>query len=417
MLLFILLWSPFIHTRAYSTNDASRLASIESLVHRQTWRIDESPFAHTLDRIKVGDSFYSSKPPVLSFVGAAVYAALHHGLGWELQALGCAPDLSPTNCRALLEPEAADWSYFILTFLLVTLPGIVMLALAYRLAWRSGFSNWLSVGLILVLGLGTAVFPFSTVFVNHVPAVAALFATLYILLTRQQPSKRWLLLVGFLSTLAVALDLSAGIYFVGIIVYCAFTYRRDLVWVLLGSLFPAGLMILLDFQIVGNPFPPQFYAQGYDYAGSVIATEVAGHRQADDLLQYIFRLFLGDYGLFAFYPIVFWYAFTFIAVFSSARFRLRLLARIVAGATLLYFVYFAFNTYSFGGFCLWRALAAHPSTSPGFLFAGGAIHIQACLANRACGIVGRCFHCQHLSRCLEPVESSISTHSRRVCAT
>ncbi len=349
-LLFVLLWSPFIHTRAYSTNDASRLASIESLVHRQTWRIDDSPFAHTLDRIKVGDSFYSSKPPLLSFMGAGVYAVLHNGLGWRLQTQGCAPDLSPTNCRALLEPAAADWAYFVLTFLLVALPGILMLALAYRLAWRSGFSNWVSVGLVLVLGLGTAVFPYSTVFVNHVPAVAALFAAIYILLTHRQPNKKQLMLVGFLSALAVTFDLSAGVYFIGIIIYSAFSYRRDLMWVLLGSLFPAVMLIILDYRIVGNPLPPQFYAQGYDYDGSVIATQVAGHRQADNLAQYIFRLFLGDYGLFAFYPIVFWYVFTFISALSSARTKITRLAFTVAGASFVYFFYFAFNTYSFGGF-------------------------------------------------------------------
>ncbi len=137
VLLFILLWSPFIHSRTYSTNDASRMASIESLVHRQTWQIDDSPFAHTLDKIQVGDAFYSTKPPIFSFVGAGVYALLYHGLGWELQTQGCAPDLSETSCRALLELKTADWAYFTLTFLLVALPGIVMLALAYRLAWRS----------------------------------------------------------------------------------------------------------------------------------------------------------------------------------------------------------------------------------------------------------------------------------------
>ncbi len=157
LLLFVLLWTPFIHSRTYSTNDASRMASIESLVHRQTWQIDGSPFAHTLDKIKVGDAFYSTKPPLLSFVGAGVYGLLYHGLGWELQTQGCAPDLSATNCRALLEPAEADWAYFTLTFLLVALPGIVMLALAYRLAWRAGLPNWIAVGLTLVLGLGTAV--------------------------------------------------------------------------------------------------------------------------------------------------------------------------------------------------------------------------------------------------------------------
>lgn len=350
VLLFILLWSPFIHSRAYSTNDASRMASIESLVHRQTWQIDNSPFVHTLDKIRVGESFYSTKPPVLSFVGAGVYALLYHGLGWELQTQGCAPDLSQTHCRALLELETADWAYFALTFLLIALPGIVMLALAYRLAWRAGLANWMSVGLTLILGLGTAIFPFSTVFLNHVPAVAALFVACYILFTDPRPGKGRLFLLGFLATLATTLDLSAGVYTIGIVLYAAYAYRRNLVWVLAGAAVPVGLMVILDYQIVGNLLPPQFYTQGYDYEGSVIATAVAGHRQAEDVAQYIFRLFLGDYGLFAFYPIVFWYVFAVWAAFSSVRERVRPLLWVVIGGTAVYILYFALNTWSFGGF-------------------------------------------------------------------
>jgi 4-amino-4-deoxy-L-arabinose transferase-like glycosyltransferase len=88
---FTLGWALFIHSRSYSSNDASRLAAIESLVHRGAWAIDGSSFA-TVDKIKVGGHFYSDKPPLMAWLGAGVYAVLHHGFGLTLQAGGCAPE-------------------------------------------------------------------------------------------------------------------------------------------------------------------------------------------------------------------------------------------------------------------------------------------------------------------------------------
>ncbi len=373
IIFFAAVWGSFIHTRAYSTNDASRMASIESLVHRQTWAIDDSPFAHTLDRIKVGDSFYSTKPPVLSFAGAGIYALLHKGLGLTLQTQGCAPDLNPTHCRALLEPAEADWAYFSLTFLLAALPGILALALVYRLGWRFGLPNWLNLGLVAVLGLGTAVFPFSVVFVNHVPAAAALVAALYLIMTRPQPGKRPLWMIGFFAALAVSLDLSSGVYFIAILVYSAIVYRRDAVWVALGAIIPALLTAVLDYQIIGSLLPPQFHTAGYQYEGSVIEARVAGHRQADNVFQYIFRLFVGDYGLFSFYPIVFLYGTALFAALRSRQKNIRYTAVAVAAATLAYIAYFSFDTYSFGGFAFgvrWLLipiplLALFAQTNPG----------------------------------------------------
>src|SRR5512139_4479 len=80
VIVFTLIWALTIHSRAYSSNDASRLAAIDSLVARGTWVIDDSPFL-TVDKVKLGDHFYSDKPPLLSFAGASLYSILHQTLG------------------------------------------------------------------------------------------------------------------------------------------------------------------------------------------------------------------------------------------------------------------------------------------------------------------------------------------------
>jgi hypothetical protein len=356
ILAFALLYAAFIHSRSYSTNDASRLASIESLVHRGVWQIDDSPFGHTLDRILVDGHFVSDKPPVLSFAGAAGYALLHHGLGLTLNPEPCLPESSPIHCRALLAPGEADWAYFILTFLLVALPGVALLALAYRLARCRGFSNPLALCLVASLGLGTALFPYSTVFVNHVPAAASTGAALYLLLTRPALSPRDLLATGFFLALATTLDLSAGIFLVafGLYLLVAAPSRQAALdrarWLLAGALPPLLLMVVLDFWIMGNPLPPQVYAAGYEYEGSLLHGNLSGFRGPENPLVYAFHLLFGDRGTFAFYPIVIWYLLTAVAALRSPASDWRRLAAALLGATTLYVLYFTISTDNYGGF-------------------------------------------------------------------
>jgi hypothetical protein len=262
VLLFSVIWLLFAHSRAYSTNDASRMAAIESLVHRSTWVIDESPFAHTLDKIKVGDHFYSDKPPMLAFMGGILYYGLHHGLGFTLQYTGCEPGQSASGCLAIRELAHTDWAYVVLTFVLVSLPATIILALAYKLARFYGWTNPTALFFVLTLGLGTALFPYSTVFTNHVPAAMGLFIALYLLLRNPTPSRRVLMWAGFWAMLAVTIDLSAALFFVAFAVYLVWHGRLSVFWYLAGALAPGLLFIFLNFQIVGNPFPPQFYAPG-----------------------------------------------------------------------------------------------------------------------------------------------------------
>jgi len=350
ILFFLVVYAFFIHTRQYSTNDASRMASIESLVHRGTWVIDDSPFAHTLDKIQVNGRFYSDKPPVLSFMGAGVYAALHHGLGMTLQSQGCTPDSSPTHCLALLEQAEADWAYFTLTLLLIALPGALMWGFAYRLARRNQFANWAALALVVAMGLGTAVFPFTAVFINHVPAAAALFAAFYILLTHLQPERRHLAWVGFLAAIAVTFDLSAGVFSAGLLFYGIWSYRRQAIWIIAGGLTPVLLMMVLDFQIMGNILPPQMYAEGYAYGGSALYANISGFSGSDNPLAYAFQLFVGDNGFLAFYPLILWYVVALIITIRSHCQPTHGLAIVTAISTTFYILYFVLSTNNFGGF-------------------------------------------------------------------
>jgi hypothetical protein len=346
---FTITWALFIHTRAYSDNDTSRMATIESLVHRGTWAIDDSPFTRTVDRIKVGEHFYSSKPPVFSYAGAGVYYVLHNAFGLTLQATGCEPDRKPTHCRALLEAGEADWAYFVLTLLLNSSPGTLILALVYRLARRRGFSNWSNLALVLTLGLGTALFPFSTVFLNHIPSAAGLFLAFYILLIHKHPTRRQLAAAGFCATLAATIDLSAGAFLIGLFIYIVLRHRSGAIWFMLGGVGPALLTAILDYQITSTPFPPHMYPEGYNYTGSFFKASIAGNQRAGDVLLYTTRLLLGDHGALAFYPITLWYLYALARATRSTQETIRWLAWTIVGSSLVYLAYFSLFTDNFGG--------------------------------------------------------------------
>lgn len=345
--LWLLLFALFAHANYYSANDSSRLAAIDALVERGTWAITQSAFS-TVDQIKVGAEFYSDKPPMLAFLGAAVYAPLRYGLGWKLEPNMCNGELGPAYCQVLWVWPEINWAYVVLTLVLVTLPATLMLELMYQLArqhrWGAG-GAWVFAS---ALGFGTSIFPYSTVLVNHVPAAAAIFGALYVLLTKP-PTAAWSLFAGGLAMFSATLDLSTGIFFLALGVYVALTDLRGLrgmLWFGLGGLLPLGLSVVLNLQITGLPWPPQMYPAGYDYPGSPFGATVAGNATASDVGLYIFNLLVGERGLFMFYPLVVFYLW---AAWRAAG-QGQLLARVVLLGTLGYFAYFALLTDNFGGY-------------------------------------------------------------------
>src|SRR6187200_3726957 len=70
-----------------SANDRSRWATVWSLVERGTYKIDEIRQHRgwdTIDKVKIGDHFYSSKPPLFSTMVAGGYWVLRNALGWRI---------------------------------------------------------------------------------------------------------------------------------------------------------------------------------------------------------------------------------------------------------------------------------------------------------------------------------------------
>lgn len=64
-------------TTPESAHEYSRLGTVESLVERHTFQLDDSTFIDTLDKIYRDGHYYSHQPPLLALIEAPVYWGLH----------------------------------------------------------------------------------------------------------------------------------------------------------------------------------------------------------------------------------------------------------------------------------------------------------------------------------------------------
>ena len=350
---FLLLYALFTQSHINSWNEISRLASMEALVHHGTWAIDNTALGNlTGDRIFLNGHFYSDKPPLLSWVGAGVYAVLYRGWGLSLSSQECNPITSPCHCIALMCPQSPDWAYYLLTVILIGIPSALMLALFYRSTNLYGLSNPSALLLTGVLGMGTSVLPYSLIFSNHIPAAACLMAALYALVhlkVRDSLSLRWLLMAGLATALAFTLDPGTSPFLIFFSGYVLLRHRLRAWPFLLSGLVPLALTAALDWWMLGDPLLPTMHASGFDYPGSVFAPTVGGTHGPADVLDYGFRVLLGDHGLLAFTPVLFWVVYALGTVLCERGHWLRGEAATVGLASLATVLHLILFTYDFGG--------------------------------------------------------------------
>jgi hypothetical protein len=282
-------------------------------------------------------------------VASGVYAVLHRGFGLSFDTQDCDPRAVTCYCFAFQCPRPFDGAFYWITLIMVGVPSALMLALFYRGAVLQGLSNLPALLLTGVLGLGTLVLPYSLVFANHVPAGCCLIVGLYALLRAHKGSDRWLLLAGFATALAFTLELSTALFLVLLPGVALLRHGRRGWLFLLASLAPLAVMVALDWWVTGDPLPPQMHTAGYNYPGSPFPATVAGNRTAADLLEYSFRLLVGDHGLFAFSPVLFWAVYALVTTVAQVKHPSRLQAAVVGLASLAAMLYVLLFTDNFGG--------------------------------------------------------------------
>ena len=185
-----------------SANDRSRWCTLRALVE-PAMRVPGAPYAidkviadrtwDTIDKVKCGGHYYSSKPTLLPTLQAGVYWPVYHLAGWSL----------------------GRQTYATVRLLLVlfnVVPLVVYFVLLSRLAERFGTTDWSRLFVMATACFGTFLTTFAVTLNNHVPgavcAAIALYATIRIWFDGQR-RWRYFFLVGLFGALTVADELPA----------------------------------------------------------------------------------------------------------------------------------------------------------------------------------------------------------------
>lgn len=202
-ILVLLICLPLLHplrnpaTWAMSDQQMSRWGTVEALVEQQTFDIDQTQFIGTIDKIRVGETWYSNQPPVGGLLLAGPY--------WLLHALG----YSFKNNPALVE--------YLLTLLAVTLPVAAAAGMLYRMGRLFAISRPWRAGLALVVVLGSGLISYATVLNPYAPGAALLLLAMAILvkvgvLNAPLRSGPYIISAGFFAALAAAVDPAAIVF-------------------------------------------------------------------------------------------------------------------------------------------------------------------------------------------------------------
>ncbi len=295
---------------AYSPNDASRWDTVYSLVtHGAYYYVDDPvhwravpreqvtrpidfPPLPTIDMVRIGDKFYSSKPALLPTCIA--------GLVWCIS--------------ALTGKTFADDPYFIVKTTLILMQVIPMVVLLLLLRWH--FRRWLASPFVYHFcmasaALGTYLTSWSVTLNNHVPAACAVMVAVHALLRIWRDGRRegyWFILAGFFSTLAAALDLPAALLAaILFVVLAAIDLRRTLVLALPPALIVVAAALYTNYLAFGTVAPAYFTfgkpGGPYDYEGSYWNQPVGIDQVKENRLVYLMHMLIGHHGVFLLTPI------------------------------------------------------------------------------------------------------------------
>ncbi len=303
-------------TPTFGSNDRSRWATIEALVHDRTYVVGtrekfiatEKPFGdrgiifdpkteriQTLDVVMNPETgeFYSSKPPLLATLLAGEYWLLHTVAGWDIDR-----ERWPVMCVILLTVNVLPFALF-----------LFMLAKVVERYGRTDFGRLLT---FTVAALGTFVITFSNTLNNHTPAVyCVLFAVFPFLMNRSGVGAFFV--AGLCAGFAVSLELPSAALAAALCVPLLWARPK------LGLVFAAGVVLPVAAQFGCNyaalgtftPAYAEFGGPWYNYAGSHWAkwdlVKAGQYVPGLDFNQepthiYAFHLLFGHHGWFSLTP-------------------------------------------------------------------------------------------------------------------
>jgi hypothetical protein len=207
LLIALPLLSPLRHplVSQMSDEEMSCWATVQALVEQQTFAIDGTLFAHTRQKIKVAEVYYSDQPPTQGLLLAGPY--------WVLHKLGITFARRP----ALVE--------YLLTMIGVTVPVAAAAGMLYRMGRLFELRRPWRAGLAVAVVLGSGLISYATVLNPYAPAASLVLGSAAVLvqvslLRSPLRSGGYLAIAGFFNALAAVIDPAAIVFtilFIGVI--------------------------------------------------------------------------------------------------------------------------------------------------------------------------------------------------------
>lgn len=283
-------------TVSLSGNDAARMATVQALVEQGTFAIDDTDFFWTVDKVKIGQRFYSGILCFLPLITSIFYCILYHLFG-----IGFA--------------SSPNVAIFLLTWLTSGACASAIATLLIMITTRTIPASLIRMPLFLFCIAGTWIFSYGTVFNNHVPAALFIMAGWYLLRGEvagdMEVSNSRHLASGLLLGAAAVTEIVCG----GVFLFLTFVRQLfskikqrnplPLLAFVLGLMIPLAIEGTANFIIHKSPLPVYFHPGGYDYEGSIhAANSVAGLRRSSDPINYAMNATIGERGIFSHTPLL-----------------------------------------------------------------------------------------------------------------
>lgn len=320
----------------HNANTGSRFATVESLVDFGTYSINRSQYVHTIDKMKVGDDFISSKPPALPTYAAGSY--------WVLQKV--------TGLKISENEGPVVWFVSLCTGWAAH---VLFLIYLYRLARLLMQRQLAIIGTVAAGGFAYLGVAYATTINNHsISAALGIMGLYYAVGIRRGTLSRlrhWVfagLSFGFMT----AVDLTSGAFMVAGFAYLVtHDWRKTLFWYL-PALLPGVLVHqLLTYAITGSWIPTYLNSDLKDFPENYFRHRRSGIDALDEPKHtYAFNVLLGHHGLFSMTPL---YCFSIWELGRAFKTRRGLaeawFATGVVGAFLLFYI---FRSRNYGGWCV-----------------------------------------------------------------
>ncbi|QDT55593.1 hypothetical protein Pan44_36390 [Caulifigura coniformis] len=305
-----------------SANDRSRWATAWSLVERQTFRINEIRTHRgwdTIDKVKIGDDYYSSKPPLYATIVAGGYWATKTFLGWKID---------PDNLETVTPVSR------LILFLFNIVPTTLALGCFAQIVWRHGEISFTRNFLLAAACFGTLWSAYMPSLNNHTPAICCVVFALRAAIASVPGSltTQRMLIAGFMSGLAVTFELPALAFLAGLfVILLKLTPKRAILAFLPMAIIPLAAFLATNKMAMGQWEPA--YAS-YDKENSPYKYDENGvpsywkepkglDKNADTFYVYLFHCTLGHHGILSLTPIFF---LSLIGLFRIGKWRLSPLA-------------------------------------------------------------------------------------------